>query len=68
MPNINLTCLARIRELQGQGKTIIFVTHAPKQVDELCNLAVWLEEGAIKNQGEAKEVAQAYREIVGTVG
>lgn len=25
-------CLTRIRELQGQGKTIIFVTHAPKQV------------------------------------
>jgi len=58
-------CLARIRELQGQGKTIIFVTHAPKQVAELCNLAVWLDRGEIRMQGPAAEVARAYAEFMG---
>ncbi|MBE3585674.1 MAG: ABC transporter ATP-binding protein [Thermoanaerobacter sp.] len=58
-------CLARIRELQGQGKTIIFVTHAPKQVAELCDLAVWLDRGEIRMQDPAREVARAYAEFVG---
>ncbi|MGB9803986.1 ABC transporter ATP-binding protein [Desulfofundulus sp.] len=58
-------CLARIRELQKRGVTIIFVTHAPKQVEELCDLAVWLDRGEIRMQGPAAEVARAYEEFMG---
>lgn len=58
-------CLAKIRELQKRGTTIIFVTHVPKQVEELCVQAVWLEQGKIRMLGPAKEVAQAYGKFFG---
>ncbi|WP_035107504.1 ABC transporter ATP-binding protein [Desulfovirgula thermocuniculi] len=58
-------CLAKIRELQHRGATIILVTHAPKQVEELCDLAMWLDRGEVRMQGPAKEVARAYAEFVG---
>lgn len=61
-------CLTRIRELQRQGVTIILVTHAPKQVEELCDLAVWLDRGEVKMQGAAREVARSYAEFVGRAG
>ena len=57
-------CLARIQDMQKRGKTIILVTHAPKQVEELCNIAVWLDQGEAKLQGPAQEVAQAYKEFI----
>ncbi len=57
-------CLAKIRELQNRGATIILVTHAPKQVEELCHHAVWLDRGEVRMQGPAREVAQAYAAFV----
>lgn len=60
-------CLARIKELQKNGTTIIFVTHSPQQVKELCDLAVWLDKGEIKMQGPAREVASAYGEFMNSV-
>jgi ABC-2 type transport system ATP-binding protein len=57
-------CLARIQDMQKQGKTIILVTHSPKQVEDLCELAVWLDQGGARLQGPAQEVAQAYKEFI----
>jgi len=53
-------CLNRIRELRKRGVTIIFVTHDLKQVEELCDLAVWLDRGEIRFIGPAKDAARAY--------
>uniref|UniRef100_A0A7C2J0Z4 ABC transporter ATP-binding protein n=1 Tax=Ammonifex degensii TaxID=42838 RepID=A0A7C2J0Z4_9THEO len=58
-------CLERIRELQKRGVTIIFVTHNPQQVEELCNLAVWLDKGEIRFLGSAREAARAYAAFIG---
>ncbi|GAB6274813.1 MAG: hypothetical protein STSR0004_16780 [Peptococcaceae bacterium] len=57
-------CLTRIQNMQKQGKTIILVTHAPKQVEDLCDMAVWLDHGEARLQGPAQEVAQAYKEFI----
>lgn len=53
-------CLVKIRELQKRGTTIIFVSHSPKQVEELCDLAVWLDKGEVRMVGPAKEIAEVY--------
>ena len=53
-------CMEKIKELQHQGVTIIFVTHAPKQVEKLCDSAVWLDNGEVRMQGAATPVAEAY--------
>jgi ABC-2 type transport system ATP-binding protein len=61
-------CLKKIREFKERGTTIVFVTHAPKQVAELCDYALWLDRGEVRLQGPAAEVARAYAEFVGGVG
>jgi ABC-type polysaccharide/polyol phosphate transport system ATPase subunit len=53
-------CMAKIRALQETGVTIIFVTHAPMQVEQLCNYAVWLDSGEVRMQGPAPGVAHSY--------
>lgn len=58
-------CLVRIRDLQKQGKTIIFVTHSPTQVRELCDLAVWLDRGEIRSFGETEQVVADYTAFLG---
>ncbi|MDI6631241.1 MAG: hypothetical protein AB1507_04365 [Bacillota bacterium] len=60
-------CLNRIRELQKKGVTIVFVTHNPKQVEELCNSAVWLDKGEVRFTGPANEAARAYAAFLGRV-
>lgn len=57
-------CLAKIRELQKRGTTIVFVTHSHEQVQDLCDTAVWLDQGEIRMMGNAKEVVEAYREFM----
>lgn len=58
-------CLAKIKELQKKSTTIIFVTHTPKQVEELYDIAIWLDQGKVLMEGPAKEVARAYVNSVG---
>jgi len=53
-------CTQKIREMQQGGVTIIFVTHAPKQVKKLCDYAVWLDSGEVRMQGPAPGVANSY--------
>lgn len=60
-------CLTKIREFKERGKTLVFVTHAPKQVEELCDYALWLDRGEVRLQGPAAQVAEAYAEFVGGV-
>lgn len=49
-------------ELLERSGTIVFVSHALKQVAEFCDRAMWLERGRIKMIGVAKEVVDAYIE------
>ena len=38
-------------ELEGEGKTIVFVTHSMGAVERFCTRAVWLHQGNIKMDG-----------------
>lgn len=53
-------CEKRIRQLMAGGTTVIIVSHALKQVRDLCNHVVWLEKGRIKMSGNAKDVCDKY--------
>jgi lipopolysaccharide transport system ATP-binding protein len=52
-------CMAHIRRFLEQG-TFLFVTHSINDVVALCNKAVWLEHGRVREIGAAKDVADAY--------
>lgn len=44
-------------------QTVVFVSHMEKQVQEICNRAVCLHQGAILAEGEPTEVLAAYNDI-----
>lgn len=54
-------CEARIRGMMENGTTVLFVSHSIEQVMGLCNKAAWLERGALKCFGDAKEIGGEYK-------
>ena len=46
-----------------KGKTVILVTHSMSDVKRFCNKAILIEEGRIKSEGEAKQVADDYLKL-----
>ena len=54
-------CEQRIQKLMNGETTILFVSHNINQVEKLCNKIVWLEKGVVKAFGDAKEIAEEYR-------
>ena len=53
-------CIAKMKELKSQGKTMVFVTHSMNTVKEFCTRAVWLCNGKIKMDGTPDEVIEEY--------
>lgn len=43
----------------GGGTTVLFVSHSPEQVKNLCNKVIWLEQGVIQKKG-GKELCDEY--------
>jgi lipopolysaccharide transport system ATP-binding protein len=56
--------MAVMREKLLSNQTIVFVSHMGSIVRELCNRAVWIEDGVARMEGEAAEVVRAYEEYV----
>jgi len=57
-------CLRRIEELLRQGKTLILVSHSLDLVDDLCDRALWLDDGKPRLLGEPRRVIDAYRQSI----
>lgn len=57
-------CIAKMKELKNEGKTMVFVTHSLGTVKEFCNRAVWLKDGEIKIDGNPDEVIEKYLEEI----
>jgi lipopolysaccharide transport system ATP-binding protein len=53
-------CRDRIAALRKAGVTILLVTHDHQAVRELCDEAIWLEDGHVQAQGATAAVADAY--------
>jgi ABC-2 type transport system ATP-binding protein len=54
-------CLDKVEEFQRDGRTIVFVTHAPDLVTRVCDRVVLLDHGRIRNQGTPEEVVRDFR-------
>lgn len=52
-------CMRFLRKFQETG-TVLFVSHDAAAVVNLCDAAILLEQGNLKMQGSAKDVAEAY--------
>lgn len=50
----------KIRSLITSGITVLLVSHSVGQIRDLCNKAIWIDEGKLKMMGEVNEVCDAY--------
>jgi lipopolysaccharide transport system ATP-binding protein len=54
-------CMRFLRNFMKNG-TVLFVSHDTSSVRNLCNRAIWLEKGEIRQHGDAKAVCESYLE------
>jgi lipopolysaccharide transport system ATP-binding protein len=54
-------CLGKMKDVAGQGRTVLFVSHQLSSVRQLCNKGILLESGGIIKVGEINEVLDAYQ-------
>jgi ABC-2 type transport system ATP-binding protein len=57
-------CLDRVGELQRQGRTIVFVTHAMQLVHQICDRAVLLDGGRVRKSGDVDGVIKEFRAVM----
>jgi lipopolysaccharide transport system ATP-binding protein len=57
-------CMARIRTICSSGVTVLFVSHSVGAVEQLCQRAIWLQDGRLVDIGEAANVCAAYDHYV----
>ena len=53
-------CLGKLGEVSGEGRTILFVSHNIGALNTLCNEAIYLEKGRVKEAGKASRVLATY--------
>jgi len=53
-------CLRRMGDFRDQGKTILFVSHDATSVTAFCDRALWLDQGQVRELGDAQEVCKHY--------
>jgi ABC-type polysaccharide/polyol phosphate transport system ATPase subunit len=59
-------CMARMAGFRAAGATFLFVSHALGTVLELCERAIWIEGGRIRQDGPAPAVVAAFEAAMGT--
>src|SRR5688500_1569605 len=55
-------CLERIRRFQREGRTMMFVSHSPELVRQICDRAVVLDHGEMIDVGPPGEAIRSFRE------
>ena len=50
----------KLRSLIDSGITVLLVSHSVNQIRDICNKAIWIDNGEIKRMGEVNEVCDEY--------
>lgn len=58
-------CFAKLHELKDSGKTIVIVSHSMEAIKSLCDRAIWIYEGEVKEDGKVKTVVDKYMKVCG---
>ena len=53
-------CLAKMENIAGKGRTILFVSHNIGMITSLCSNAIWLDEGSVRDYGPAQGIINEY--------
>jgi ABC-type polysaccharide/polyol phosphate transport system ATPase subunit len=55
----------KMRELCGEDRTILLVSHALGSIEKLCDEAIWMDKGRMRMWDEPHAVVEAYTEFLG---
>jgi ABC-type polysaccharide/polyol phosphate transport system ATPase subunit len=58
-------CFAKLHELKDGGKTIVIVSHSMESIKNLCDRAVWIYEGKVREDGKVNDVVKDYIKVCG---
>ena len=53
-------CLTKMRDVGESGRTVIFVSHDMQAITRLCRRAIWLKQGEVRSDGDAKQIVSDY--------
>jgi lipopolysaccharide transport system ATP-binding protein len=53
-------CLGKMRDITGEGRTVLFVSHNMGAINSLCSKAILLNKGKIQAMGETQEITGLY--------
>jgi lipopolysaccharide transport system ATP-binding protein len=53
-------CFRKLRQIQEQGTTLLFVSHDVQSVRTLCQRAIWIKQGRLQADGPAAQVCAQY--------
>ncbi|MFN3630460.1 MAG: ABC transporter ATP-binding protein, partial [Casimicrobiaceae bacterium] len=53
-------CLGKMKDVAGEGRTVLFVSHNMLAVQRLCSKAIWLDRGAVQDMGAAEHIVGEY--------
>lgn len=60
-------CVAKMGEVSGQGRTVLFVSHNVGLIRQLCTRAVLLEHGIVAAEGEVLPTIERYNRSAGAL-
>lgn len=61
--NFQKKCEQRMKELLSEGTTLLYVSHSPGAIRQMCSNAIWLDKGCITLTGTSGEVMDAYEAV-----
>ncbi|MCG9969402.1 ABC transporter ATP-binding protein [Pelotomaculum terephthalicicum JT] len=53
-------CLGKIKSFAREGRTILFISHNTEIIKNLCNSAIWLNNGRLVKAGAVDEIIEEY--------
>ena len=53
-------CFNKMREIKGNGTTIVIVSHALNQIEQICDRSIWIHDGRIRAEGLPRDVDPLY--------
>lgn len=55
-------CFEKLQQIKAEGTTIVIVSHALEQIEEICDRTIWIEEGHIRMEDVPLKVHKVYAE------
>lgn len=63
--NFQAKCFNKLKEIKAKGTTIVIVSHALGQIEQICERSIWIHDGLIRMEGTPREVHPVYLDYMG---